>query len=395
MRISILTDWWAPEYVGGAERTLEEMALALVREGHLVQVVTFKNELRQNYSHYEKGVEVLRIRSLANRSWEDKKSFTKFREAIRVYIDFISPLLVVCKIRSLKPDVVIFGEIDRFGANLILTASILLRKTPIIRTYHDFSDACVYRSKFRNRKNCEAICGICKIKNLSFRVVSSKYFASVYVSEFLRSNLVVSKKVPIESTSVGYPNVFAEIKNSTLQTKQFDPRNQELLVGIVSRINITKDLETVLRALTLTQRRVRLYIVGDGDRQYLSSLKEFQSRNKLDVIFCGFQSNPFQYLESLGVRTVIVPAIWQEAFGRVPIEAAINGFHVIVSATGGLLESGMQLEPQAVFYSPGNAKDLSNILDVYKVPDQVTYLPPVNTFNSAINSALQKAKGIM
>jgi glycogen synthase len=135
--------------------------------------------------------------------------------------------------------------------------------------------------------------------------------------------------------------------------------------------------------------------VGDGDRQYLSSLKEFQSRNKLDVIFCGFQSNPFQYLESLGVGTVIVPAIWQEAFGRVPIEGAINGFHVIVSATGGLLESGMQLEPQAIFYSPGNAKDLANILDVYKVPDQVTYVPPVNTFNSAINSALQKAKGIM
>ena len=123
---------------------------------------------------------------------------------------------------------------------------------------------------------------------------------------------------------------------------------------------------------------------------YLDLLKDFQKRNNLDVIFCGFQENPYQYLKSLGVEAVIVPAIWQEAFGRVPVEAAINGFHAIVSATGGLVESGMQMQPPAVFYTPGNAENLASRLNVYEVPDHVAYVKPINSFNNAVNSALQK-----
>jgi glycogen(starch) synthase len=50
---------------------------------------------------------------------------------------------------------------------------------------------------------------------------------------------------------------------------------------------------------------------------------------------------------------VVVPAIWAEPFGLVPIEAAAAGVPVVVSRSGGLVE-GLREPDEALFFPIGD-----------------------------------------
>ena len=140
----------------------------------------------------------------------------------------------------------------------------------------------------------------------------------------------------------------------------------------VARLTPDKDIETLLRGFDLfwksnAKPKVKLVIVGDGNKK-----SEYQSfANKLEsgrqIIFIGAQKNPFVYMKNAMANVL---SSYSEGFGLVLIESAVVGTlnisskckcgpnEILLNGRGGLL------------FEPGNAKELAWYMsDVYN--DQV------------------------
>ena len=104
-----------------------------------------------------------------------------------------------------------------------------------------------------------------------------------------------------------------------------------------------------------------LMIVGEGENEYLSGLRQQVKTEKLEdtVSFYGYCRHPKELLEKADVLLMCSKA---EAFGRVTVEAMLAGLLVIGSNTGGtveLIEDGVS----GLLYEAGNARSLADQME--------------------------------
>jgi len=83
---------------------------------------------------------------------------------------------------------------------------------------------------------------------------------------------------------------------------------------------------------------------------------------------------PFNNMEDLlkVTRLLLVPSIWFEAFGIVPIEAMLRGIPVLTSNAGGLVESSLGVNgniPVNMIQKKADKKNLA-CCGLYEVPEQ-------------------------
>lgn len=100
-------------------------------------------------------------------------------------------------------------------------------------------------------------------------------------------------------------------------------RHSKNQVVILGRIIPFKGHILALKALTLVKHAIpnfKLLIIGHGDENLISDLKEFVSKNKLqsNVEFIGYKSNIYDYLSNSDI--MLVPSI-SEGFGLIFLEA--------------------------------------------------------------------------
>jgi glycosyltransferase involved in cell wall biosynthesis len=113
-------------------------------------------------------------------------------------------------------------------------------------------------------------------------------------------------------------------------------QNQRILFA--GRITPNKGLEWLLKALTLTNKRIQLDIAGDGwDRSRMEKLAQHLGISN-QVTWHGWCT--FKELDSLYQQcyTVIFPSLWHEPAGIVSLEAYARYRPVIASAVGGIPE---------------------------------------------------------
>ena len=104
-----------------------------------------------------------------------------------------------------------------------------------------------------------------------------------------------------------------------------------------------KGHDVILQALSLLKKknkRIKISIVGDG--AYRSELEQMCKELDIQdlVEFCGFHRNVVPFYEQASIA--IVPS-YSEAFGRVTVEAMMQGLVVVGAnsgATGELLQNG-------------------------------------------------------
>lgn len=110
----------------------------------------------------------------------------------------------------------------------------------------------------------------------------------------------------------------------------------DMVLAYVGRVSPEKGLRYMIDALPACDARVHLVVAGDGDE--IESLKE--RAQKLGVAarvrFLGYVSQPFEVFT--GAQIAVVPSLWNEAFGRVVVEAMACGSAVIATAVGGMRE---------------------------------------------------------
>ena len=338
MKIHIFSDWWNPYFIGGAEKSAQLVAQRLISDGHQVQVFTLRN--RSKYSDF--ASDIVTIPNVAVRRSPYASYLIRLLDNIRIYLDFITPWFFSKKLLADNPDVVILHQVERIGSRGLKMLVKQKGKIPVIRVYHDFSDTCLFRTRFRNNQVCENTCGLCVFKQYKTMRISSSFeyviANSVYTKEKLSG---LGYKADFE---VGYPDIESSVAKHAIAHQCRD-------IGYVGRIHPTKGLEQLIRAVSLIERD--LYIVGSGDAGYIQTLESISREVGVTLKFMGSSQDPYQILHGL-VTLIAVPSLWEEPFGRVPLEAVSRGFKVVAAETGGLPESKLFTTPPFNSFAPRN-----------------------------------------
>lgn len=111
---------------------------------------------------------------------------------------------------------------------------------------------------------------------------------------------------------------------------------ETILVAYVGRISQEKGIQYAINAIVACDPRVHLLVAGEGDQ--LDELKAHVNSIGLTsrVRFIGYINDPFSIFSAAEIA--VVPSLWNEAFGRVVVEAMACGAAVIATAVGGMQE---------------------------------------------------------
>jgi glycosyltransferase involved in cell wall biosynthesis len=108
------------------------------------------------------------------------------------------------------------------------------------------------------------------------------------------------------------------------------------LVAYVGRLSSEKGLSYAIDALTLCSDHVQLLVAGDGAEQDTLMRQAREAGIESRVRFVGYVSDPFSVFSA--ADAAVVPSLWNEAFGRVVVEAMACSTPVIATSVGGMQE---------------------------------------------------------
>lgn len=166
-----------------------------------------------------------------------------------------------------------------------------------------------------------------------------KYFNN-YTNQFIAvsnsiKNFYILKGIDSNKINVIYDG----INNDKIIRKDYieDSNSKKISIVILSGISENKGQIQVIKALALIEKEIRdnidLYLYGNGNMEYINTLKEFIMSNELQkqVHFMGYCDDVYEKLNKYDIA--ITPSK-SEAFGLVTIEYMFAGLPVIVSNTG-------------------------------------------------------------
>lgn len=174
-------------------------------------------------------------------------------------------------------------------------------------------------------------------------------------------------------------------------TNSFD--TNELKMIIAGNILPGKGQYDAIKAVKLLAesktRKIQLFIVGNGSRNYIWNMEKYIYQNQLSTMIkiLPFQSD----LSNLREQCLIsLTCSRMEALGRVTIEAMLAGNIVVGANTGGTLEIVGEREDRGFLYQVGSPKSLAEViekvcnLEAYKLSDiqNRAQLYAENTFDS-------------
>lgn len=331
MKILFVGSLYAPNGMGGAERTVQTIAEQAVRDGHEVCVVSLAPDGVARTAELH-GVRVYYV-PLANiHNPFDKTQPGAARRALWHAIDAYNPWMGRRVGRILdreRPDVVQTGNLLGFSAAVWHAAR--RRAIPVVQMLHDYYMGCGNSSMFKNGQNCTRQCTACKLFTAPRRAMSDIPSAVISLSARLLERVEatgmfaqVDKKVIIHGAS-------------NLQAPAHSPRPARqpgrLTVGYLGRLESTKGLEFMLDALAQV-REARVLLAGKGADGYVHGLRQRYAAAQ-HIEFLGFTKPEELFAQ---VDLLIVPSVWEEPLGRVIYEAYAHGIASIVMRSGGMPE---------------------------------------------------------
>jgi lipopolysaccharide heptosyltransferase II len=148
---------------------------------------------------------------------------------------------------------------------------------------------------------------------------------------------------------------------------------QERVIGIVGRVTPIKGHRVMIKAMARVARvfpDAKLWVVGDSPRpRYMDELKLMVRKLELQnhVEFLGTRQDIPDLMRRMSL--LAAPAVGEEAFGRVLIEAGACGVPVIASRIGGIVDV-IRHGTDGILVPAGDASALAeNIIGVLKEPE--------------------------
>ncbi|MEU9504723.1 glycosyltransferase [Micromonospora sp. NPDC048170] len=329
-RVAFLADWWWPEDVGGAERSARAAALELARFAEVSVFVPAAVE--SSYVDGPLTVHAVR-RPFARRVHAD----TKLRRGLEFLSAWLLPWnasRLAGRIESFRPDVVVATNVSRTGP--WLPRWVKARGVRYVRVFHDLSDTCWRRSRLKDSRSCETVCGECRIKARIMRNATPPSAVSVCVSGFVRDELVSSGLTTPAASLVAYPLIGPA--EPVRAPRRGDGR--EVVIGYIGRVSPVKGIEAAIRTAAAYRRNtgkaVSMVVAGEGQADYVRTLVDLARSEGLDIRLPGHMAVD-AFCESVDV--VLIPSKWMEPFGRVAVEVGRAGKPMLVSPLGGLPEA--------------------------------------------------------
>ncbi|MFP4228866.1 MAG: glycosyltransferase family 4 protein [Salinivenus sp.] len=157
-----------------------------------------------------------------------------------------------------------------------------------------------------------------------------------------RPTVAVSQYVKEEMVTLGYPEENIQVVlspapsgPSTPPPLSADAPPHLLFLG---RLVPEKGVDWLLRSVAALDEPVHLDIAGTGDHE-AALVEQVGTLGLQDVVtFHGWTDGPALERLFRSARAVVVPSVWHEPAGLVPLEAAAWGRPVVASRVGGLPE---------------------------------------------------------
>lgn len=170
--------------------------------------------------------------------------------------------------------------------------------------------------------------------------------------------------------------VFNGIKNDYPKREINLPKGSTINFCCVGAICYHKNQFDILKAFNFVKNKTtnfKLYLIGGGDDDYISMLKEYAIKNGLsdNIIFLGYQDNVNDILQNMHIG---IMASKCEAFGRVTVEYMNASMLVIAANTGGSPEI-VRNNISGFIYKQGDYEALAKIIEhIIASPNIITTL---------------------
>jgi glycosyltransferase involved in cell wall biosynthesis len=145
--------------------------------------------------------------------------------------------------------------------------------------------------------------------------------------------------------------------------EEYKPAGQEekrgvFRIGYFGRIHPRKGIEVLIQAMPKLRGEVELVIQGDGDTDYVASLKNLAKGYRIE--FRSYNRDPRK--DMAGVDAIVLPSIQLEGFSRVILEAMAMGKIIIASDLAENKEA-IGGDSALLTFPVGSVKELVSIIE--------------------------------
>ncbi|MBL4674914.1 MAG: glycosyltransferase [Mucilaginibacter sp.] len=330
MRLLITNTYYFPAFDGGAEISVKLLAEGLVKAGHQIFVLTTGKETK-----------IYRVNGVIVISLKQRNIFNSYKKgSVPVVLKMFWHMIDSCnpfyhfQIRSilkrLKPNVVHTNNVQGFSPFLWLTVK--SQRIPLVHSMRDYYMLCFKCNMFNSgQQNCDKLCTACKVTHTVKRNFFKYPDLFIGISDFILKKYKSYVPISSEKSTLIYNAV------DTKKLEEAKPLGDKIRFGYIGRIAKDKGVEYMVNELSqLTEdqkSRFSVTLAGNGDIDFVEELKS--KLKGIDHTFLGV-AKPADFYTAIDV--LLVPALWNEPFGRIVIESLSFNVPVCQSDRGGLKE---------------------------------------------------------
>jgi len=307
---------------GGTEEYLRQMGVALRAIGsrHVVALRAIAPELKALLE--ASGVDVLELSDLTDAT-----------------IDAL--------VRHVRPDIVVLNFFGTFGAIASVCVAAGARKVVVVDDHSGPIRALSPLALSLRRARAR----------LSMNGVDRVVGVSDFVTKRLRNALGDDDRIY---------RVYNGVRAPVMRASLDDGADWIVCAGYMIQEKGFQTLIRAFEALHTQHPKARLALIGDGPWRH--RLQAIAAPMGDRVVFAGQRDDVPELMA--GARVVVVPSLWQEAFGFVVAEAMRAGVVVVASRTGGIPEL-IEHGETGLLFPPGDVDALTAQLQLALV-DEVT-----------------------
>lgn len=351
MRVLIVNTLYPPAQVGGAERSVAQLAQGLRRAGVEASVLTLTSG-RETMNERIDGVPVQRL-PVQNLYWPyDGTRRSAVQRAVWHGLEATNALMDQAVDRAVvrvRPDLIHLHLTTGFSLSVYRAAA--RRDLPLVQTLRDWSMLCARSSLFRRGRRCERRCGSCVLLTAGKRVRSQEVDHVIGLSgAVLETHRAAGyfRRTPgsVIGNAAGAAAIAPRPSLAEAPTMRF---------GFLGRVEPEKGIEVLLAATRGLAGDWRLMIGGRGEADYVQALRRAYDDPR--IVWLGqVEAEAEAFWPKVDV--LVAPAVWAEPFGRSVVEAVQQGRGVIASRIGGLPEAAQGAGMSALI-EPGDAGALT------------------------------------
>ncbi len=331
MKILFVVNTYYPDVNGGAPRSVQMLAQAMVADGNEVVVVRLsQNPKIEIYEHEGVRVYSLPIRNLYLPSEEHTPA--KWKRALWHLFDMVNPLAAFDFWKILKkerPDIVNTNTVTGFSTSIFYVSKLMGAK--LVHTMRDYYLMCPQSGMYKDGKNCETICQSCKPFSKVRKHASKQVDMFLGNSQFVVDHHRELDGLPKKSVCYNQWNTNGDDVISDVRQLQ---REGFIQFGFIGRINELKGVDVLIEACQkVNANNWSLKVAGTGEADFIKKLKEMAPSEKVEFLDWVSPSDFYSKIDVL-----ICPSTYHDPLPRVVYEAYKYGIPVLAASTGGTPE---------------------------------------------------------